>query len=127
MNQPLAILSLPWPPSVNTYYRTIVVGGRGRTLLSQRGREYQAEADAAIGAVTTKLTQRLCVGLLLFAPDRRKRDLDNHSKAILDALEHAGVYENDEQIDRLIITRREIVKGGRADVVISAIGTEAAA
>ena len=31
-------LTLPWPPSTNTYYRNIA----GKTLISAKGREYRA-------------------------------------------------------------------------------------
>jgi Holliday junction resolvase RusA-like endonuclease len=33
-------------------------------------------------------------------------------------MEHAGVYENDSQIDELHIIRREPMKGGSCSVVI---------
>ena len=39
-------------------------------------------------------------------------------KAICDSLEHAGVYEDDSQIDLLIVRRREPTKGGKAIVQI---------
>jgi crossover junction endodeoxyribonuclease RusA len=48
-----------------------------------------------------------------FPPDRRRRDLDNIQKPVLDALEHVGVYEDDSQIDLLITRRREVVPGGQ--------------
>ena len=52
---------------------------------------------------------RLALCMDAFPPDRRRRDLDNLQKAPLDSLEHAGVYENDSQID-LLVTRRMVVR-----------------
>jgi len=48
-----------------------------------------------------------------FPPDRRRRDLDNLQKSTLDALEHAGLYEDDSQIDLLIARRCEVAPGGK--------------
>jgi crossover junction endodeoxyribonuclease RusA len=53
-----------------------------------------------------------------FPPDRRRRDLDNLAKPTLDALEHAGVYEDDSQIDLLIIRRQDVVRGGSLQVAV---------
>ena len=61
-------------------------------------------------------------------PDRRKRDLDNLHKGILDGLTHAGVWKDDSQIDDLRIYRCRaatgelvIEKPGRVVVTIEAI------
>jgi crossover junction endodeoxyribonuclease RusA len=54
-----------------------------------------------------------------FPPDRRRRDLDNIQKPVLDALEHAAVYEDDSQIDLLITRRREVTSPGRIEVRLS--------
>ncbi len=55
---------------------------------------------------------------MLHAPTRRKCDIDNYTKALFDALESAGVIENDNQFDQMAISRGEIIKGGRAVVNI---------
>jgi crossover junction endodeoxyribonuclease RusA len=65
----------------------------------------------------------LKVKVYLYPPDRRKRDIDNNMKSLLDAMEHAGVYENDSQIDDLHIIRCEVVKGGACKVVLEAISS----
>jgi len=57
----------------------------------------------------------------LFPPDRRKRDVDNILKALLDALTHAGVYEDDSFIDDLRVVRGAVIKGGYCRVVLSQI------
>jgi crossover junction endodeoxyribonuclease RusA len=104
-------VELPWPPSANSL-RAIV---RGRSVKTKRHREY---VDQVKGCVLERRmkgfgSSRLSVHVDAYPPDRRKRDIDNCFKAILDGLCYAGVYHDDSQIDRLSIERREIEKGGR--------------
>ena len=58
----------------------------------------------------------------LYPKDRRKQDIDNRIKALWDALADAGVFDNDEQIDTLIVQRGAIKKGGGCMVIIEKIG-----
>ncbi|MCV5079210.1 RusA family crossover junction endodeoxyribonuclease, partial [Escherichia coli] len=44
------------------------------------------------------------VEIVLFPPDNRIRDLDNYNKALFDALTHAGVWEDDSQVKRMLGT-----------------------
>jgi len=108
---------LPYPPSVNTYWRNI---GPGRTILSKRAREYRKSVLAIVGPAKP-LLGRLSVSIILSPPDKRKRDLDNAFKGVLDGLAHACVYRDDEQIDELTIRRGPVVKGGRCEVTIREI------
>jgi crossover junction endodeoxyribonuclease RusA len=57
--------------------------------------------------------------IYVYPPDRRRRDIDNVLKAILDALQRAGVYNDDSQISRLYIERCEPVRGGAVRVILS--------
>lgn len=114
-------LALPWPPTVNTYWRHVVMGRSARVLLSREGRAYRDQvADAVLkqGPRPT-LAGPLQVVLLAYPPDRRTRDLDNITKGILDGLTHALVYLDDSQIDDLRIVRRAVEKPGRVVVHIS--------
>ena len=58
------------------------------------------------------------VGIIIKIHPRSKRkfDLDNTLKAILDALMKAGMYDDDSQIEYIEITRGEKVDGGKAVV-----------
>jgi crossover junction endodeoxyribonuclease RusA len=68
---------------------------------------------------------RLAVSIEAFPPDRRKRDLDNMLKALLDSMTHAGIWHDDDQIDEVRIVRREATAGGMMRVVVSEVGPEA--
>ena len=101
------VLFLPWPPSVNHYWRHSM----GRVMISREGRQYRGRVMDAVSsqglgvfnAFGSKM--RLRVAIRAYAPDKRRRDVDNLPKAILDALMHAGVYGDDSQIDELSIVR----------------------
>lgn len=67
---------------------------------------------------------RIAMFISLYPPDKRKRDIDNVLKALLDALQHAGCYEDDSQLDDLRIVRCEPRKGGSCVVVITRIESE---
>lgn len=112
-------VELPYPPSVNHYWRRV----GPRTLISRQGRAYRREVVAVVERIDRvaeqiPLTGPLSVEVLLYPPDRRRRDLDNTLKGLLDALEHAGVYLDDSLIERLSVEKREVVEGGKAVVVI---------
>ena len=99
------VLTLPYPPSVNRLWRRV----GNRTLLSKAGRLYRSDVSmiclSELG-ITQPLSGPLRVTIQIFPPDKRRRDLDNTAKSLLDALEHAGVFVNDGDIDALHILRK---------------------
>lgn len=112
---------LPWPPSVNQYWRHPSKGPlAGRHLISEQGRTYRAAVLAHIAAAGQqyKLADRLAVSIECHPPDRRRRDLDNVLKAALDALVFAGVMLDDSQIDRLSIERCAVEAPGHIEIII---------
>jgi crossover junction endodeoxyribonuclease RusA len=58
------------------------------------------------------------VTLTAFPPDKRRRDLDNLPKVVLDSLTKAGVWKDDSQIQRLTIQWGAFWPGGALDVEI---------
>ncbi len=113
-------LTLPLPPSTNHYYRNL----HGKTLISKRGRAYRKEVakycaiQLAGDNRRLPLTDRLSVFVLAQFPDRRRTDLDNRLKPLLDALTHADVWQDDSQVDALVIVRGEISRPPSVTVTI---------
>jgi crossover junction endodeoxyribonuclease RusA len=100
------VIVLPWPPSVNGYWRSF----RGRQIISREGRVYRETAVALVRA-----GQHLAIGrapcnvsIVAWMPDARRRDVDNLLKAPLDALAHAGLYDDDSQIQMLTVRKAAI-------------------
>ena len=109
-------LRLPYPPSVNQYYRKF----RNTMVISERGRKFLKEVKATVGIVPMQVG-RLRVEIEVHPPDRRKRDIDNVCKATLDALAKAGVYQDDSQIDILVVIRRGIVPDGCLQITVEKV------
>lgn len=110
--------TLPWPPSVNTYWRNF----DGRMIISARGREYRETVgdQMTLQKMVKRYTGCLRVEIEAWRPDKRRRDLDNLLKATLDGLAHAGVYEDDSQIvDLRIYWAKDI--GGMLKIKIEEI------
>lgn len=61
---------------------------------------------------------RLSLHISVYPPDKRKRDIDNITKCLLDSLEEAKVFSDDSQIDHLTIVRCPTEKNGRVKIVI---------
>lgn len=117
-------LKLPFPPSVNTYWRAPNKGPlKGHHLISAAGRKYQSDACAAIIEQLRRLpkpsSEPASVEVILYPPDVRRRDIDNYNKALFDALTHAGVWEDDSQVKRLLVEWGAVVKGGMVEITIS--------
>lgn len=109
--------TLPFPPSVNHYWHH----GKGQHFISAKGKLYRTSVVAEIARLrlAKRFSDRIGLMVLAHPPDRRKRDLDNMLKAPLDALQHAGVLGDDNQIDDLHIIRGEKVQGGRLDITLT--------
>ena len=118
----VTISGLPFPPSVNHYWRHV----GHRTLISRTGRAYRQQVLYDVQQLGLRaITGPIKLEVIATRPDRRRRDVDNLLKSLLDALDHADVYEDDSQIQDLRITwecdenqQPVIVAGGLCEVRI---------
>lgn len=110
-------LELPYPPSVNHYW---LRRGR-RTFVSPRGRRFRHAVVSELLSLGCKpIRGKVEIWISVYPPDRRRRDLDNILKALLDALEHGGAYRDDSQIVELHVERdSSIFKGGKVSVTLT--------
>ena len=112
-------LTLPFPPSVNTYWRNTRKG----VLISASGRSFRSNALADIMEQLRRapepITVKGAVSVSLYPPDKRPRDLDNYLKAAFDSLTHAGVWVDDKQIKRFEVEWGPLTKGGKTEITIN--------
>ncbi|EEM8025485.1 RusA family crossover junction endodeoxyribonuclease [Salmonella enterica] len=125
-------LILPFPPSVNTYWRAPNKGPlAGRHLISAVGRKYQSAACVAIIEQLRRLPKptstHAAVEIILYPPDKRIRDLDNYNKALFDALTYAGVWEDDSQVKRMLVEWEPVFPKGKVEITITKLETGAGA
>jgi Holliday junction resolvase RusA-like endonuclease len=125
-------ITLPYPPSVNNYKRI------GKLLTTSTGKIYQCRVNsdetkryyyevwmkirayAASERLETPLDSTISLSLEvdMHPPDKRLRDVDGIAKVLLDSLQRGGLIENDYQIARLLIERKDIISQGKIIVRI---------
>jgi Holliday junction resolvase RusA-like endonuclease len=109
----LTEIVLPYPPTVNTYWRHV----GPRVLISRRGRAFRAKVRLILYMMGVRpLEGPLRVVIELHPPDNRRRDCDNAMKALLDALEHGGAYRDDSQVVRLEVDKCAATPRGKCIV-----------
>jgi crossover junction endodeoxyribonuclease RusA len=113
-----AHLTLSWPPSVNNYFATV---GR-RRIVSAQGKAYREEVFWIVRQ--QRLNGRFAgarVGISINAYEpkvKRRRDLDNILKAVLDGLTKAGLWDDDVQVDYLRVARCPADGHGRLEISV---------
>lgn len=92
----------------------------GRVLISAEGRSYRTlVASECLIQRVRGTAGPLAVSIVAHAPDGRRRDLDNLLKAPLDALTHAGAWEDDSQISDLRIMWGKPSRPGHLEITIT--------
>lgn len=107
---------LPWPPSVNNYYRHV---GQ-RVLISRAGRKYRMMCVSRLSGIM-KLKGNVSLKIQCYPPDRRRRDLDNILKCLQDSIVAAGALEDDSQIKKLNMEMFDSIPGGMIYVQLKKI------
>jgi crossover junction endodeoxyribonuclease RusA len=99
------------------------INAYGRRFPNKKALDYKSQvADYVAEYKVPKLGEaKLSLTIWVYPPDKRKRDISNIIKIVEDSLQDAGVYDNDFNIDILIVQRGEIKKGGGILVMLDKI------
>lgn len=114
----------PLPLSVNQYYTQMTRDSRTYKFVSKKGKDYKALIKELCAehlehcAKYFKHPHRLSLMVLVKTKDKRRRDLDNFQKCLLDALQDAGVCEDDEQFDNNMWFRHSHVRSEKNEILI---------
>lgn len=115
-------VELPYPPSVNHYWRPgRDKRGRQARYLTAAAKDYKRVVALLCGRKQA-FSGRVGVRVAVWTPDRRQRDLDNLLKGIFDSITGAGVIIDDCQIDRIEMSREGVLTGGMVRVWLWGLG-----
>ena len=107
---------LPYPPTVNHYFKR---GRGGHVYLSREAVTFREEVAKRLeGGPSMPILGPLHLTIEVYPPDKRKRDLDNVLKCLLDACQHGGLYKDDAQVKE--IHAKMWPKGDKAGVRLAA-------
>jgi crossover junction endodeoxyribonuclease RusA len=94
-------LTFMWPPTVNSYWILVRRGKHCSKILSKKGELYKQhvyeECVKQLGQ-WEPIEGKIKFTLSAHPPDRRRRDLDNIFKSLLDAMEDAHLFKDDCQV-----------------------------
>lgn len=123
-------LQLPWPPSANHYTGYRVAGPfiKGKQFVqaypTAAAKEFHRNVQAVVlrDRAARHWSCPLVMRFWTYPPDRRKRDTSNLFKMLEDALEKAGVFEDDYQIAEHHAWRTtQVVKDGMVVVELEPV------
>lgn len=116
------MLYLPYPPSGNHMWKH----AGGKHYLTKQAMAYYSQVAYVIAqaGMAMNLEDRLHVEVDVYPPDKRRRDLSNVIKVLEDACTKAGLWQDDSQIDSLVIKRMAVMKGGAIGLRLEPIGAE---
>jgi Holliday junction resolvase RusA-like endonuclease len=115
---------IPGVPEVKGRPRGVIVGGCVRFYTPQKTRKYE-DRVAAYGRqqISRTFDEPVAVQVDVFRPNRKRVDIDNACKAVLDGL-NGVAYTDDHLIYDLIVHKRYDKANPRAEVHITHLGTD---
>lgn len=104
------------------------LGAHGSTFTPSRTKHYEDAVKLLCRLAANQCRWRptadlrYSVSLMFFTATARRKDIDNLTKAILDAMNHEA-YKDDSQVDELHVYRRRDDTRPRVEVVVAVLGS----
>lgn len=107
------------PKSTNHIYKYSCTGNFPRMYMTSEGKALKEQyiLEARTQWKGELLVDDVCMSIVFYFKNKRKRDLDNQNKLIMDSLEGI-VYENDRQVSELSLTREYDSENPRIEIYI---------
>ena len=99
--------------SVNKYYRS----WKGRVLISQDGREFKKQVQVHLDNYE-KILGKVELKLILYFKDKRKRDVDNYAKVLIDCLKNK-LFEDDDMIYKLYMEKHIAYGENKIEIIVT--------
>lgn len=96
------------PPTVNHLYRTSRTGTRYKTREGRDWQEITAAVFHALYGGAAPYDGDVMLDICFLVADKRRWDIDNRVKALIDALVMGGVLKDDRQVQSLHVQREHV-------------------
>lgn len=121
---PLTILGKPVPKQRPRFDRR-----SGRTFTPAKTRRYEAHVAGVANLAARRMgaghrgffKARIRAVVEVYFPDRRRRDVDNVAKSVLDGIQRGQLIADDLQVDELTVRRHLDRENPRVEVLLETI------
>lgn len=107
-------VTLPYPPTVNHYLKS----HGAKRFLTKKAIDYKWAVRSLRPEGFGMITTECGLEVFVYPPDKRRRDIDNVCKNLLDALQAACFVRDDGLVKELHLEMLRSVEGGRVTVRI---------
>lgn len=115
----LWLYTLPVPPSANAYWRSFVVNGRVRVVLSAQAKSYKEAVASLAYSLGMRPIEKGNVAIsITFYRNQASGDLDNRLKVIGDALRGIA-FTDDRQVVEIYARLKDDKGNGRIEISVS--------
>ncbi len=108
------------PPSDNTLYGMVCRGKRVVKFMTKRGKAYKQLVKLSVPSDVKITDKDVYLDIKVFFGDRRKRDIQGHLKALIDALQGL-VYVDDSQVVALQAIKSYDKNMPRTEIIVEEV------
>ncbi len=95
------------PPTTNTIWRKTTINGKTITYLTKKARDFRKKVREQINKQTINPSkEQVKIKIIITFKDKRKRDIDNYAKTIIDAMKGL-FFMDDNQIKELTLIKEQ--------------------